>query len=122
VIRDFFLGFIKIHVLHHAARESVYGAEMIEELAHHGYDLSPGTLYPLLHALEEDGLRDVEKRVVKGRQRKYYSATVEGVRALAEAKAKIRELVHEVLDERPQRDHGRPGNGEQGGGARERQR
>ena len=55
MLRDFFLGFIKIHVLHHAAQEPIYGVAMIAELARHGYDLSPGTLYPLLHSLEEQG-------------------------------------------------------------------
>ncbi len=53
MLRDFFLGFIKVHVLHHAAHEPIYGVAMIAELARHGYELSPGTLYPLLHSLEE---------------------------------------------------------------------
>ena len=52
MLRDFFLGFIRIHVLHHAGQEPIYGVAMIAELARHGYDLSPGTLYPLLHNLE----------------------------------------------------------------------
>lgn len=53
MLRDFFLGFIKMHVLHHAAHEPIYGVAMIAELARHVYDLSPGTFYPLLHHLEE---------------------------------------------------------------------
>ena len=56
MIRDFFLGFIKIHILHHASKEPVYGLWLIEELGHHGYKLSPGTLYPILHRLEEERL------------------------------------------------------------------
>lgn len=98
MIRDFFLGFIKIHILHHAAEEAVYGAALIDELARHGYELSPGTLYPMLHGLEQDGLLHCEERVVKGRRRKYYRATPAGVATLKEAKSKIHELVDEVLD------------------------
>ena len=99
MLRDFFLGFIKIHVLHHAAHEPIYGVAMIAELARHGYELSPGTLYPLLHSLEEQGYLAREDRVVGGRVRKYYVITDEGNAALQEAKQKIAELVHEVLEE-----------------------
>lgn len=98
MLRDFFLGFIKIHVLHHAAHEPIYGAAMIAELARHGYDLSPGTLYPLLHSLEEQGYLAHTDRLVDGRVRKYYVITGGGRAALLEAKQKIAELVHEVRD------------------------
>jgi hypothetical protein len=53
---DLFSGFIKLHVLHHASEEPIYGLWLIEELAEHGYKVSPGTLYPLLHSLEESEL------------------------------------------------------------------
>jgi PadR family transcriptional regulator PadR len=99
VLRDFFLGFIKIHVLHHAAQEPIYGVAMITELARHGYELSPGTLYPLLHSLEEQGYLARTDRVVEGRVRKYYVITNEGRAALQEAKQKIAELVREVLED-----------------------
>lgn len=99
MLRDFFLGFIKIHVLHHAAKEPIYGVAMIEELARHGYHLSPGTMYPLLHTLEEQGYLARTDRVVDGRVRKYYVITDEGREALHEAKGKIAELVQEVLEE-----------------------
>jgi PadR family transcriptional regulator PadR len=99
VIRDFFLGFIKIHVLHHAAYEPLYGRAMIAELARHGYDLSPGTLYPLLHSLEEQGYLVQTTRVVEGRVRKYYAITDQGRTALQEARRQILELVREVLEE-----------------------
>ena len=48
VVREFLLGFWKIHILHHAEEQGVYGQWMLEELQRHGYRLSPGTLYPLL--------------------------------------------------------------------------
>ncbi len=98
MIRDFFLGFIKIHILHHAEQEPVYGLALIEELGRHGYDLSPGTLYPILHQLERQGYLVGEEQVVQGKVRKYYTVTPEGSRALAAARPKIRELVDEVLE------------------------
>jgi DNA-binding PadR family transcriptional regulator len=98
MLRDFFLGFVKIHVLHHAAQEPVYGLAMIEELRRHGYEVSPGTIYPLLHGLETDGYLAREDRVVGGKVRKYYTITDEGWAALAEARVKIAELTHEVVE------------------------
>lgn len=99
MIRDFFLGFIQIHVLHHATQEPIYRVAMIEELTHHGYELSPGTLYPLLHSLEAQGYLARTDRTVEGRVRKYYAITPEGRAALQEAKLKIAELVREVLED-----------------------
>jgi PadR family transcriptional regulator PadR len=99
--RMFFGGFVRLHVLYHVVREPVFGVEMMEELARHGYDVGPGTLYPLLHQLEEAGYLSVQGEVVGGKQRKYYRATPEGVRALEAAKAKLRELVKEVLHDDP---------------------
>ena len=98
MIHDFFLGFIRIHVLHHAAEHPVYGLSLIEELRRHGYALSPGTLYPILHGLAEAGYLRLEKRVVGGRVRKYYTSTARGRRALTAARTQINELVGEVLD------------------------
>ncbi len=97
MLRDFFLGFIKIHILYHACQGPIYGVEMIDELRRHGYDVSPGTLYPTLHALERRGLLQREDRVEGGRVRKYYTATEQGRAALAEIRPKIAELVREVM-------------------------
>jgi DNA-binding PadR family transcriptional regulator len=99
MLRDFFLGFVKIHVLHHAAQEPVYGLALIDELRRHGYELGPGTLYPLLHGLEAAGYLAREDRVVGGKVRKYYAITEAGRLALAEARLKIAELVDEVLED-----------------------
>lgn len=94
---EFFLGFIKIHILHHAAEQPVYGLWLIEELDHHGYRLSPGTLYPLLHALEKENYLNCQKKVIEGKIRKYYRTTAKGRKALSQAKDKIRELIEEVV-------------------------
>ncbi len=98
IIREIFLGFIKVHILYHASRGGVCGVEMMEELRRHGYEISPGTLYPTLHLLEREGYLKGESRVVAGRRRRYYRATEKGRRALEEARIKIRELVEEVLE------------------------
>jgi DNA-binding PadR family transcriptional regulator len=112
MIRDFFLGFIKVHILHHAAREPVYGLALLRELARHGYHLSAGTLYPILHDLESAGLLQREERVVNGKIRKYYVATPAGGQALAEARQKIGELVAEVLHDKGPATLSDPGTGE----------
>jgi DNA-binding PadR family transcriptional regulator len=98
MLREFFLGFVKIHVLHHAGEEPVYGLALIAELHHHGYELSPGTLYPILHQLETAGYLRRLDRVVSGKVRKYYVLTRRGEQALRDARAKIVELVGEVLE------------------------
>ncbi len=94
---DVFLAFVRIHLLHHAAEEPFYGVAMLDELQRHGYRLSPGTLYPILHGLEKAGYLSVERVVVSGKARKYYRVTDQGRSALEEVKPRLRELVKEVL-------------------------
>lgn len=95
--RDLYAGLVRLHVLHHAAAAAIYGQEMIDELAHHGYQLSPGTLYPLLHGLEKKGyLTSVHMRVGKI-GRRMYRITPQGRRALTGAKRKVRELFGELF-------------------------
>ena len=98
LFRDILLGFVRVHVLHCASRGPVYGVALNEELATHGYNLSPGTLYPLLHGLEEIGFLERAPEVVGGKVRKYYSLTDRGHQALEDVRYKIRELVADVLD------------------------
>jgi len=97
MIRDFFLGFIKLHILYHAAKEPVYGLWLIEELRHHGYKLSPGTLYPTLHKLEEENLLKSHAENHDGKIRKYYKTTPKGNRTLETVKKKINILVEEIM-------------------------
>ena len=98
ITRNFFLGFVRLHILFHASREPIFGLDMIRELGRHGYSLSPGTLYPVLHGLERDGFLQAEKQVVGGKVRKYYVATEAGKDAVTEALAKVRELMNEIAD------------------------
>jgi len=96
VWRELELGAMRAHILHHATQEAVYGTWLVAELARHGYTLSYGTLYPLLHRLEEEGLVVREDRVEGGRVRKYYTATERGRSELARARRLVRELYHEI--------------------------
>ncbi len=96
ILRKLFLGFIQIHILHHAKKEPVFGAFMIEELKAHGYDISPGTLYPIFHNLEKAELLTVESKNIEGKIRKYYSITEKGEEVLIEARKKAKELMGEI--------------------------
>lgn len=96
--RDLYSGLIRLHVLHHAAAKPIFGLGMIDELARHGYRISPGSLYPLLHGLEKKGyLRSKEERNGKS-LRKVYRATPRGQRALEAATSKVRELFRELVE------------------------
>ncbi len=96
ILRKLFLGFIQVHILHHAKKEPIFGTFMIEELKSHGYDISPGTLYPIFHNLEKEGLLTVESLNVDGKIRKYYSITKKGDDVLIQAKKKAKELAFEL--------------------------
>lgn len=98
MLQDFVLGFIRIHILHHAKVGAIYGAWIMEELGKHGYKLTPGTLYPILHELEEKGFLNSHSQIVQGKKRKYYKITPQGSKVLEEVKPKIEELVNEVLE------------------------
>ncbi len=103
VTRHIFQGFIRLHILYHAAKEPTYGAEITEELVRHGYRLSAGTLYPTLHLLEQLGYLRSYRVAVQGRWRTTYRATPAGRKVLKEARRKLQELVAEVLE-----DHDEP--------------
>jgi DNA-binding PadR family transcriptional regulator len=96
-VHEFQRGAVRLHILHHAARQEVHGAWMTEELGRHGYRISPGTLYPTLHRLEGEGLLTSAQRVINGRTRRMYRATKAGRQALAEDRKALAELAREVL-------------------------
>lgn len=91
-------GAVRLHVLYHAAEGEVDGAWLSEELARHGYEISPGTLYPALHELEREGLLRSRHEVTGGRRRRRYRATPKGRQVLAECRNALRELADEVLE------------------------
>ena len=96
--RDIFAGLIKLHILYHASKEKIFGLWIIEELRRHGYELSPGTLYPMLHRMEKKGILKSGKEIVKGKVRRVYSITAPGMEMLTEAKSKVRELFGELFE------------------------
>jgi DNA-binding PadR family transcriptional regulator len=96
--QDLLSGLIRIHILYHACKEPIFGLEMIEELQRHGYKLSPGTLYPMLHGLERRGLLRSKRIRLGGRDRRVYRATPSGRKALAIARDKVKELLGELLE------------------------
>ena len=91
--------FLTLHILHHASEEPVNGSFLMEELRRHGYRISPGTIYPLLHDLEAAGLLKSRWEVRGGRKVRVYEITERGLKALEEGKGKLRELCNELLGE-----------------------
>lgn len=97
--RNIYSGLIRLHVLYHAAKGPVFGLEMIRELGRHGYELSAGTLYPLLHSMEKAGYLKSERKLASGRYRRFYRATPLGRRTLKQARAKVHELFGELFEQ-----------------------
>ena len=106
VVREFLLTFWKIHILHHAEEQGVYGQWMLEELHRHGYRLSPGTLYPLLARMARRGwLRATEPKKTRGPR--VYRITPEGAQVLKRLRVSLGELKNEVT---PSAKRGRAGS------------
>ncbi len=100
ILRKLFLAFMRIHILHHAEKEEFFGLWMIEELRSHGYEISSGTLYPILHSMDKDGILKSREKTVEGKVRKYYRLTEEGKEILKEVEKKTKELSDEILSSR----------------------
>ncbi len=96
--QDLLSGFVKLHVLHHAAGGEIYGLWMIDELAHHGYRIGAGTLYPLLHGMEKRGYLTSRQERFGKTFRRLYRATPLGHEALGVARARLKELFREISD------------------------
>jgi DNA-binding PadR family transcriptional regulator len=96
-MRSFLQGAVQLHILHHAAEHPIHGAWMAAELARHGYRISPGTLYPMLHRLAAAGLLAGHDDLEAGRRIRRYTITDAGHAALAEARRALRELSDELL-------------------------
>src|SRR3954468_5365582 len=116
--QELLAGFVRMHILHHAAKDGLYGQWMIEELAHHGYKISAGTLYPMLHGMERKGyLKSLKKRDGKT-YRRFYRVTPLGRKALTLVRTRLNELLDEVSKKRRKRakpakrpNEARTGNG-----------
>jgi len=96
ILQKLYQGFVQLHILHHAKEAPVYGAWMMEEIKSHGYNIGPGTLYPLLNKMEQSGLLIKEEQIVSGKIRKYYSITPMGIEIFKDAGEKAAQLFLEI--------------------------
>jgi DNA-binding PadR family transcriptional regulator len=94
--REIRLGIWKIHILHHAAQREVWGKWLLHELAEHGHELSPGTLYPALLRMEANGWLKRVRRARYPRARQCFRITAEGRRLLSALRRELTELYREV--------------------------
>lgn len=97
--QDLYAGLIRLHILHHAAEGEVFGLGIIQELRRHGYEISPGTIYPMLHRMQRRGYLTSRERREGRAIRRSYRATAAGRTALADAKRKVQELFAEMFEE-----------------------
>jgi PadR family transcriptional regulator PadR len=96
--RNLYNGLIRLHILHHAAESPIFGQWMIDELGRHGYRLSAGTLYPILHGMEKQGYLKSQAAQKDGRNRRLYRATPLGRKALVTARQRVQELFGEMFE------------------------
>ena len=94
-----FQGFICLHILNQANNEPFFGSWLIEELSEIGYKLSPGTVYPILHSMEQEGLIVHHFENVDGKARKYYSITNDGRAELRQAHSYMLELTDSIAQD-----------------------
>jgi DNA-binding PadR family transcriptional regulator len=96
--QELFIGLVRLHVLHHAAAEPIFGMGIMQELGRHGYRLGPGMIYPLLHSMERRGWLRSYPKLVEKRRRRTYRATPAGRKALRFARKQVRELYEELCE------------------------
>jgi DNA-binding PadR family transcriptional regulator len=100
LLREIQFALWKIHILHHAKERPIYGLWLLEELRRHGFQVSPGTLYPLLSRMYKRGwLRTVQRRSImaSAKARREYVLTRKGAVALAQLRRQVDELHGEVV-------------------------
>lgn len=107
--KDLYSGLIRLHILHHAAHAPVFGMGIMEEMKHHGYEISAGTLYPMLHSMEKKQYLVSHTEKGDRRERRMYTITASGRTALAEARQKVKELYGELIEgKEPEGSHLNP--------------
>lgn len=92
ILRKLFLGFIQLHILRHGSKKPIYGVWLMDHLKEHGYNMSSGTIYPLLKNMCKDELLSLEEKKVEGKIRKYYTTTDLGKIVLKKGEEKVSEL------------------------------
>jgi PadR family transcriptional regulator, regulatory protein PadR len=97
MMQSFWQGLVRFFILHQAGHSPVYGIRLKKQLHEWGYDLSPGSLYPMLHALEKALLLHSRVKIFKGRARKYYEITAQGRTVLAALQEELAEIMGKML-------------------------
>ena len=101
MMHSFWQGILKFFVLHQAAQTPVYGGKLKKQLQDWDYDISPGSLYPLLHALEKALLLKSRVKILNGRARKYYDITDQGRAVLAAVQKELAGVLAKMLSPAP---------------------
>jgi DNA-binding PadR family transcriptional regulator len=96
ILQKLYLGFVQLHILYHSKKSPIYGVWMMEELKAHGYNVGPGTIYPILNRMAASGLLEKTRKNVNGKIRKYYTITRLGIEVFEDAGKKAAELFHEI--------------------------
>ncbi len=96
--KGLYAGLMRLHILHEAEQQVVCGVWVMEQLRQRGYEISPGTLYPMLHGLEKKGYLSSSKERVGKTMRRLYAITPEGSAVLGEAKGKVQDLFGELFE------------------------
>jgi DNA-binding PadR family transcriptional regulator len=99
--RDMIQGLVRLRILHAAAVGPVSGVELSHDLAAAGHEVSPGTLYPLLHQMEKMGWLKSSGKTVKGKRRRYYRLTKKGQGQLQQALATLGQFLTGILEPMP---------------------
>lgn len=88
---------VRLFVLHQADKRPTYGGRLKKQLSLLGYHISPGSLYPLLHQLEQTGLVRSWVKIYKGRARRLYELTAAGRSELQRLQAELAAAAAELL-------------------------
>lgn len=85
--KELLKGSTHLLILSILKKEDLYGYRIIRELecaSENAFEMTEGTLYPILHALEKEGALESYWYEIDGRNRKYYHITKKGLKMLAE--------------------------------------
>lgn len=85
--KELLKGSTHLLILSILKKEDLYGYRIIRELecaSENAFEMTEGTLYPILHALEKEGALESYWHEIDGRSRKYYHSTKKGLKMLAE--------------------------------------
>ena len=100
--RGMIQGLVRVRILHAAVAGPVSGVELSHDLSTAGHHVSPGTLYPLLHAMEKAGWVKSTAKLVKGKRRRYYRATRKGRNQLDQALSALDHFLVGIVSPAPE--------------------